>query len=73
MNYTLEFSSFVAALHDKDLKQANNVINTFHSGCKLDEDVTACAFYEVASENKHFKELKAEDFVEVNFNKEIKI
>lgn len=73
MKYTSEFSSFVLALHDKNLKEANGVVNNFHSGCKLDGDEIACAFYEVATENKHFKELKAENFVEINFNKKINL
>ena len=73
MKYASEFSSFVVALHDKDLKQADNVVNNFNSGCKLDGDETACAFYDIATKNKYFKKLKAENFIESNFNKKIQL
>jgi hypothetical protein len=71
MNYTSEFSSFVVALHDKDLKQVDNVVNNFHSECRINGDEVACAFYDIATKNKHFKKLKAESFIETNFNKKI--
>jgi hypothetical protein len=71
MKYTSELSSFVVALHDGDLKRANNIVNNFQSGCKIDSDETACAFHEIALNNRYFKDLKAEDFIETNFNKKI--
>ena len=40
---------------------------------EIDGDETACAFYDIATKNKYFKRLKAENFVETNFNKNIEL
>ena len=73
MKYISNFSSFIVALHSRDLDKANKINSYFSSGCSVDSDEVACAFHKVTNDNKHFKKLKAENFVNSNFNKKINL
>jgi len=67
------YTDFLFAVYKKDLPKAEKISSYFESGCNIDNDEKMCAFYTIANNSRHYKDLKAKDFVNKKFNKKINL
>ena len=68
-----KYSNFLCAVYKGDLATADTVSSYFLSGCEINADKTMCAFSSMVNNNRYYKDLKAKDFVNNNFNNKIKL